>query len=635
MSCSDSLAAGRSRRVGPHPKRIRVYFMDADATNTDSSYDEDREEQRARRRRVREVIDIDLQAAALHPPSSATSPAEAPSHGRRPWPVQSGVGSTAKEEFLSIVPTSLPSSSLPRLRPLRLPLSSPPMAAPSHSHLLARPQTLALALALPPSRAASAPSCFRRLATRRLRLRPVAALGGADAGEILGRVEAFLYTVADAAVSASSEVAVESGGATTKEAGDWLSGITNSMETVLKVLKDGLSALHVPYSYGFAIILLTVLVKAATFPLTKKQVESALAMRSLQPQVKAIQERYAGDSKRCCSLWHFPAIGCLPTLVTIPVWIGLYRALSNVANEGLLTEGFFWIPSLAGPTTIAARQSGQGISWLFPFTTFSYPVLLVISQYISAQVMQPPQSNDPNQQGAQVVTKFLPLLIGYFSLSVPSGLSLYWLTNNILSTAQQVWLQKLGGAKNPVKEYIDKLSREDFTNITKNESAVKNDSLPKLGKPQPNQELKPSGPQRGERFRKLKEEESRRKALEGQADQSEQPSPDSSALDGKQNSDVSAGDNEDEQEFLENGSIVSNSNGGLDHSRNERTLNGTAEKQIAGSRLQPHRVCFVICLSEFTIWSSELSCCNRSNFYGSSELLNPDSRYRRVLQEDS
>ncbi|KAK3148783.1 hypothetical protein QOZ80_3AG0208620 [Eleusine coracana subsp. coracana] len=476
------------------------------------------------------------------------------------------------------------------------------MAAPSHSHLLARPQTLALALALPPSRAASAPSCFRRLATRRLRLRPVAALGGADAGEILGRVEAFLYTVADAAVSASSEVAVESGGATTKEAGDWLSGITNSMETVLKVLKDGLSALHVPYSYGFAIILLTVLVKAATFPLTKKQVESALAMRSLQPQVKAIQERYAGDQERIqletARLYKLsgvdPLAGCLPTLVTIPVWIGLYRALSNVANEGLLTEGFFWIPSLAGPTTIAARQSGQGISWLFPFTdghpplgwsdTLAYlvlPVLLVISQYISAQVMQPPQSNDPNQQGAQAVTKFLPLLIGYFSLSVPSGLSLYWLTNNILSTAQQVWLQKLGGAKNPVKEYIDKLSREDFTNITKNESAVKNDSLPKLGKPQPNQELKPSGPQRGERFRKLKEEESRRKALEGQADQSEQPSPDSSALDGKQNSDVSAGDNEDEQEFLENGSIVSNSNGGLDHSRNERTLNGTAEKEAA------------------------------------------------------
>ncbi|WVZ61260.1 hypothetical protein U9M48_011163 [Paspalum notatum var. saurae] len=471
------------------------------------------------------------------------------------------------------------------------------MAAHSHAHLLGCPQTLALALPSPSRRPPSAAPRlrFRRL---RLRLRPVAALGPADAGDLLGRVEAFLYTVADAAVSAAPEAVADA-----KEAhGDWLSGITTSMETVLKVLKDGLSALHVPYSYGFAIILLTVLVKAATFPLTKKQVESALSMRSLQPQVKAIQERYAGDQERIqletARLYKLsgvdPLAGCLPTLVTIPVWIGLYRALSNVANEGLLTEGFFWIPSLAGPTTIAAQRNGQGISWLFPFTdghpplgwsdTLAYlvlPVLLVISQYISAQVMQQPQSNDTSQQGAQAVTKFLPLLIGYFALSVPSGLSLYWLTNNILSTAQQVWLQKLGGAKNPVKEYIDKLSREETTVVQKNESDVQSEPLPKLSKPQSSQEAKPSEPQRGERFRKLKEEESRRKELVGQSKQSELSSTVSSVLDGTQNSDASLGDNKDEQESHENGSVVTNSNGGINHSRNERPLNGTSEKEAA------------------------------------------------------
>ncbi|GJT48177.1 albino3-like protein 1, chloroplastic [Tanacetum coccineum] len=137
--------------------------------------------------------------------------------------------------------------------------------------------------------------------------------------------------------------------------------------------------LHVPYSYGFAILLLTVLVKAATFPLSKKQVESAMAMRSLQPQIKAIQERYAGDQERLrletarlyklaginpladCDYWML-FTRCLPTLATIPVWIGLYRALSNVVDEGLLAEGFFWILSLAGPITVVARQSGSGIS---------------------------------------------------------------------------------------------------------------------------------------------------------------------------------------------------------------------------------------------------------------------------------
>ncbi|KAG6515614.1 hypothetical protein ZIOFF_026043 [Zingiber officinale] len=436
------------------------------------------------------------------------------------------------------------------------------------------------------------------------------------ARELFGRVEGLLYTIADAAVSSSDVVEKSS-----KQSDDWLTGITNYLETVLKVLKDGLSSLHVPYSYGFAIILLTILVKAATFPLTKKQVESALAMRALQPQIKAIQQRYTGDQlaislkvlflhliledksdwqsgglvgnlilENTCKMgmayvvivkrfgygnWERiqletarlyklaginPLAGCLPTLLTIPVWIGLYRALSNVANEGLLTEGFFWIPSLSGPTTIAARQSGSGISWLFPFVdghpplgwsdTFAYlvlPVLLVISQYISSQIMQSSQVNDPSQQNAQAVTKFLPLLIGYFALSVPSGLSLYCpkpyasgslahmeaplgkpdlkvsnlfhmlvgLTNNILSTAQQIWLQKLGGAKNPVQDYINITTRDDSSTRQKTISTAQktvSDVGADFSNPSQGQQNEITGGLRpGERFKQIKEEEARRR----------------------------------------------------------------------------------------------------------------------------
>ncbi|KAJ7947671.1 Inner membrane protein ALBINO3, chloroplastic [Quillaja saponaria] len=301
-----------------------------------------------------------------------------------------------------------------------------------------------------------------------------------------GRTEGLFYTLADATVaadSASSGAAASTDVAAQKNGG-WFGFISDSMEYVLKVLKDGLDAVHVPYSYGFAIILLTVIVKVVTLPLTKQQVESTLAMQNLQPKIKAIQERYSGNQERIqletSRLYRQagvnPLAGCLPTLATIPVFIGLYQALSNVANEGLLTEGFFWIPSLGGPTTIAARQSGSGISWLFPFVvrknTFLFsvkmvihqlgwhdtaaylvlPVLLVVSQYVSMEIMKPPQTNDPAQKNTLLVFKFLPLMIGYFSLSVPSGLSIYWFTNNILSTGQQVWLRKLGGAKPVVNE---------------------------------------------------------------------------------------------------------------------------------------------------------------------------------------
>ncbi|GAV59799.1 60KD_IMP domain-containing protein [Cephalotus follicularis] len=340
--------------------------------------------------------------------------------------------------------------------------------------------------------------------------------------DLFGTAETVLYTIADAALSNSDSIT------STKQDTDWLSGVTNSMETVLKVLKNGLSTLHVPYAYGFAIILLTVLVKAATFPLTKKQVESAMAMRSLQPQIKAIQQRYAGDQERIqletARLYKLaginPLAGCLPTLATIPVWIGLYRALSNVADEGLLTEGFFWIPSLAGPTTIASRQNGSGISWLFPFIdghpplgwsdTLAYlvlPLLLVVTQYISVQIMQSSQNNDPNMKSSQVLTKVLPLMIGYFALSVPSGLSLYWFTNNILSTAQQVWLQKLGGAKIPVKQFGDDMIKEDELRIQKSTTQLSS-SRKKAGE---GDKLTSEGLQPGERFKQLKEEEARRR----------------------------------------------------------------------------------------------------------------------------
>ncbi|KAL3696118.1 hypothetical protein R1sor_010194 [Riccia sorocarpa] len=306
------------------------------------------------------------------------------------------------------------------------------------------------------------------------------------AQQILTKAEGAFFTLADAAVNSP---AVTDGTATEvvgKQSGGWLGGVTDSLEYFLKILKSGLESVHVPYSYGFAIILLTLLVKAATFPLTKAQVESTINMQNLQPKIKAIQS----------------------------------RALSNVANEGLLTEGFFWIPSLAGPTTILARQSGSGISWLFPFEngapplgwqdTVAYlvlPVLLIISQFVSMQIMQPPQSNDPSQKNTQLILKFLPLMIGYFSLSVPSGLSLYWLTNNILSTAQNVWLRR------------PKTGAEDTntTIISAGQAKRSTPAAPPAASSSTQATTTSKEDKRGERFRELKEQEVKRKAKKGES----------------------------------------------------------------------------------------------------------------------
>lgn len=150
-----------------------------------------------------------------------------------------------------------------------------------------------------------------------------------------------------------------------------------------------------------------------------------------------------------------PLAGCLPTLATLPVFIGLYRALTNAASDGLLTDGFFWIPSLGGPSSMAQNTSGKGLGWLFPLVdgappigwhdALSYlllPSLLVVSQFASQKIMQPPSATpDPSAASANAILKFLPFMVGWFSLNVPSGLTLYWLVNNVLTTAQTVYLR--------------------------------------------------------------------------------------------------------------------------------------------------------------------------------------------------
>ncbi|KAI8462232.1 MAG: inner membrane ALBINO3-like protein 2, chloroplast precursor [Monoraphidium minutum] len=238
--------------------------------------------------------------------------------------------------------------------------------------------------------------------------------------------------------------------------------LADGFESVLELLDRVLEGAHVPYSYGFSIILLTLLVKLATFPLSQKSMQSTTAMQALQPRVKELQARFANDpetlqletAKMYREAGVNPLAGCLPTLATIPVFIGLYKALTKAADDGLLTAGFFWIPSLGGPTTLEMRQEGSGLTWLFPFVdgappigwhdAVAYlilPVLLVASQYISQQIMSP-KSDDPAQQQTQAILKFIPFMIGWFSLNVPSGLTLYWFVNNIISTAQQVYMKK-------------------------------------------------------------------------------------------------------------------------------------------------------------------------------------------------
>lgn len=283
----------------------------------------------------------------------------------------------------------------------------------------------------------------------------------------------LLADLADATSSAAAapQAVATSAGQSAQKAQDWLTPIADGLDYILQSIKSGLDKFDVPYSYGWSIIGLTIFTKVLTFPFTKAQVESAMSVQNLKPTIDEIKRLYGEDKdkvqRETSELYKTsgvnPLAGCLPTIATIPIFWGLFRTLSNVTNEGRLTEGFYWLPSLAGPASLADRSSGTGTAWLYPFVNgepplgwdvagryLVLPVLLVVLQYISTALISPPP--DPNQEEsqkrtAQVLTVFLPLMVGWFSISLPSGLGLYYFANIVITSGLQIWLRKLGGAQ--------------------------------------------------------------------------------------------------------------------------------------------------------------------------------------------
>jgi len=138
-----------------------------------------------------------------------------------------------------------------------------------------------------------------------------------------------------------------------------------------------------------------------------------------------------------------PLAGCIPALVQIPIFIGLYRAVLNLAKEDRLDERFLWLPNLEGP--IYGADPAHGSDWLLKnwnngipslgwedtLAFLSLPVILIVSQYVSMALMTPTMNKDQEQPA---ILKFLPLMVGWFSLNVPAALGIYWVVNNIVTT---------------------------------------------------------------------------------------------------------------------------------------------------------------------------------------------------------
>lgn len=188
-------------------------------------------------------------------------------------------------------------------------------------------------------------------------------------------------------------------------------------------------------NYGLDIILLTVLVKLAFFPLSAKAYKSMNEMKKIQPQLEQIREQFKDDreklNREMMELYrrnHInPLGGCLPMLVQIPVFIGLYQAFMH-AIELRQAPFFGWIQDLSQPDRLGAM-------WLplvdppgIPVLTLLMGVTMVIQQAMT------PATGDPVQQKMMMI---MPVMFTVMFVNFPAGLVLYWLVNNVLSIAQQ------------------------------------------------------------------------------------------------------------------------------------------------------------------------------------------------------
>jgi YidC/Oxa1 family membrane protein insertase len=181
-------------------------------------------------------------------------------------------------------------------------------------------------------------------------------------------------------------------------------------------------------NYGLAIIVLTTVLKIVLYPLTYKSVKSMKQMASLQPQLQKLRERYANDkealNREMLNLMrnhgYNPMAGCLPMLIQMPVFFALYRVLYGSFELYRAPFGL-WI------TDLSAKDP-----W------YVTPVLLTAVMYFQ-QKLTPNTATDPAQ--AKMI-QWMPVIFGVFMLGLPAGLTIYMLTNAVVSIIQQVILNK-------------------------------------------------------------------------------------------------------------------------------------------------------------------------------------------------
>jgi len=236
----------------------------------------------------------------------------------------------------------------------------------------------------------------------------------------------------------------------------------------------------VTHNYGLAIILFTILIRFLLYPLMQKQMTSMRDTQKVQPLMQEIQRKYKNDKEKMnqelMQLYKEhninPMSGCLPLLIQMPILILFFQVLRvfeyKIPGTDIIDGGFLWIKNTA---TITLLENGIEVERIVaglaaPDQLFGVlpdsvpfiggtpigilPILVGVTMYIQQKLTTPAMagssqnssSSNPTAGTQKMMTTIMPLMIGFISFTLPSGLSLYWVTSTIFGIGQQILINK-------------------------------------------------------------------------------------------------------------------------------------------------------------------------------------------------
>ena len=225
----------------------------------------------------------------------------------------------------------------------------------------------------------------------------------------------------------------------------WYLIIGNPILNVLIALSHLLSG-----SFGLAIIGLTIIVRLISWPLTKRQLNSTKALQNMQPKIQELQKKYGKNQQKLqqemMKLYKEAGVnplGCIwPMLIQLPIWIALYQAILKAlatTPENLLDLAhrlYSWdIVNQAIPLSSMFLGFDLGSS-----NNFILAIVVGGTMWVQQKMTQAPAVDPRQQSTSRMMLVMMPLMFGFLTLMVPSGLALYWAVSNIIGIVTQYFM---------------------------------------------------------------------------------------------------------------------------------------------------------------------------------------------------